>query len=64
MHRKPRLKITLYEKGLTQRELARKSGIPEGYISRYISGRFNLSDREKESIARVVGVDPRLVFPE
>lgn len=49
-----KLKITLFEQGLTQEQLSQKTGIPRVYISQAIRGRLNLTAAEKKKIANVV----------
>ncbi len=46
-----KLKLALYEKGITQSELSKKTKIPSSYISLAISGRLNLTSAEEKQIA-------------
>jgi transcriptional regulator with XRE-family HTH domain len=54
MKRQTKLKAALFESGVTQRELAGKTGIPANYISRFLSGRFNLTEEEKAKIGQAL----------
>lgn len=51
-----RLNTTLEEKGMTQRELAEKTGMPEGTISRYCSGKRVPNAMQILTIAKALNV--------
>ena len=45
------LKIKIFEKGITQRTLSKKIGIPESMLSMLINGKYIPTDQEKKKIA-------------
>ena len=49
-----KLRIKLYEKGITQTALSKKTKIPRGYINGAVTGRVHLSPVEKKEIADVL----------
>ena len=49
-----KLRMKLYEKGLTQTALSKKTKIPRGYVNGALAGRVNLSPVEKKAIAAVL----------
>jgi len=51
-----RLKKTLSERGIKQKFIAGKTGIPESYISMAVQGKFNLTPVQKQKIAEVLNV--------
>ena len=53
-----RLKDALYNAGITQRELADKSGVKEASISQYINGSHKPSNISAGKMATVLGVNP------
>ena len=59
-----KLATKIKEKDTTQRELSKKAGIPESYISYHLHGRWNFNRVEQEKIAEVLGVDSREIFAE
>jgi len=50
-----KLKLMLWERGKTQRELSKETGIAENQISQHITGRFNFSNAEQKLIAKALG---------
>lgn len=56
------LKVAILESGLTQRDLARLSGLHENYISMLVRGRLNPNEAEKQKISAVVGKEPQHLF--
>ena len=48
------LKKTLFEMGLTQKELSKRAHIPENWLSMAIRGRYALSQRQREKISSVL----------
>lgn len=57
-----RLKLILLKQGMTQRELAKQSGVTESYISLYVRGRMNLSTDQKTRIAEALSMPLNRVF--
>ena len=51
------LKKAFAERGITHRFVARKTGIPESYISMAVGGRLNLTKEELKKIGEVLGVN-------
>ncbi len=49
------LRLTL---GLSQKQVAKKVGVPRAYISHLENGWRNPSDRERAALARVLGCTP------
>ena len=56
------LKKAIFERGTTQREISRKTKIPENLLSLAIHGRFILDSVQKVKIARVLGRDEEDLF--
>ena len=57
-----KLKMLLFEKGITQRRLAFATGIDEAQISKAI--RYNQSTEEmRDEISRFLGVGKKELFP-
>lgn len=50
--RKSKLKIAIWESGMTQREAARQSGVSEWNISQAVNGRVILTEEEKSALAQ------------
>lgn len=48
------LRLALFEKGISQRELSNRTHIPEAYISRAINGSFILTPQKKDRIAEAL----------
>lgn len=59
---KPRLKMVLFEKGITGRELARRSGLSESIISLAANGRYNLDPVQKAKIVSILKVPAETLF--
>ena len=57
------LKKALFEAGITQRGIAKKTGIPEAHISMAIHGRFVLDGAQKARIAKCLERDEKEIFP-
>lgn len=51
VNRRKTLKIFLIQSGITQKDLARKTGIPQSYISLIATGRLLPTANQKERIA-------------
>lgn len=48
-------------RGLSQRELSRKTGVPQGHISKIENGAVDLRISSLVALARVLGLEPVLV---
>ena len=57
-----RLKATIFEKGITQQDLSKVTGIPSSYISLAIRGRLNLSADEQNRIAKALNCKSEELF--
>lgn len=53
-----RLKQIMEEKGLSQIQLAIKSGVDQSHISRYLSGKYEPKSVQAQKMAHVLGVSP------
>ena len=62
MKKNSKLKVMLFERDITLRELAEQTGVPRTYISLSINGRFNLEPQQERKIAEALGVSLRDVF--
>ena len=62
--KKIKLKNALWGLNITQREAADKSGVPEGYLSMYIHGKFNLSEDQKNKISQALDLPQKDLFEE
>ena len=58
------LKVALFDKGLSQRELSKRTHIPEAYISRAINGSFNLTPQKRMKIAEILDKSVSELFLE
>lgn len=58
------LKIMRQVRGLSQIELAKRTGIANTWISKVEAGAAIPSDDQKKKIARVLGCQIKLVFPK
>lgn len=56
------LKIKIFERGITQRNLSKKVGVPESLLSMLVQGKYIPTDEEKEKIAEVLGCKPEEIF--
>jgi len=61
-NRNTELKNILFDKGITQRELARKSKIAEAIVSMIIHGKYVPDDRQRKKIAAVLRTRERDLF--
>jgi transcriptional regulator with XRE-family HTH domain len=50
-----RLKMAILESGITQRQLAKKTGIHESLISMAVNGKYNFDARQKTRVAKALG---------
>lgn len=56
------LKKYMDEKGLNPTQLSKELGVPKGYISQVLQGRFNYSLGKFVDLSIAVGVVPRILF--
>ncbi len=56
------LKITLLEEGLTQRALARETGLDEAIISLIATGRYNPDSGQRAKIAKALKKSESEIF--
>jgi transcriptional regulator with XRE-family HTH domain len=54
-----KLKIAIFEAGISQRQLARETNIPESYISMAAHGKYNLNPLQVEKIAKALRTSPK-----
>jgi transcriptional regulator with XRE-family HTH domain len=59
-----RLRLLLTVVGLTQREVARESGIPEGTLRHYVAGEQVIPRRDRIKLAQVLGCDIQDLAPQ
>lgn len=64
MVRNAKLKIILFERHISQVQLAEMTRIPRSYISQAITGRLNLTGDEKWRIAAALDLDTEAIFPK
>ena len=57
-----KFKIAILQNGLSQRDLARKTGIPEAYLSMAINGKFNLDPVQRGKIIKAIGKPENEIF--
>ena len=58
----PKIKFALIEEGKTQRWLAKKTKIPEHYISMVIHGKFVFNEIQRLKVAAALGRDEAELF--
>ena len=58
------LKVAILKNRLSQRDLARQTGIHESIISMAVHGKYNLDQDQRARIARVIGEPEELIFNE
>ena len=46
------LKLVIFKSGLSQRDIARNTGIPESIISMGVRGMYNFDEMQKAAIAK------------
>jgi transcriptional regulator with XRE-family HTH domain len=59
-----KLKLKLLEKGITQREVSRRSGINESILSLIATGKYLPNLKQREVIADAVNSDPDELFSD
>ena len=57
-----KLKLVLWEKKMTQRELSHRSGINEAIISMVANGRYLPDEHQRSMISEVVGEEQDELF--
>lgn len=57
MKKNRKLKMALFDRGITQSQLSRTTGIPKAYISQAIHGRYILDPEQLRKIAGALGMD-------
>jgi transcriptional regulator with XRE-family HTH domain len=62
VQRNTKLKALLFMLGVSQRELSRKTEIPESYLSLALHGRYVLDEEQRRRIAESLGLDTESVF--
>jgi DNA-binding XRE family transcriptional regulator len=60
--RRSKLKIAIWESGMTQREVSSQSGVSEWSISQSINGRVILTEEEKKALAQCLERDVSEIF--
>lgn len=58
------LKLTLIQKGITQREISASTRIPEGKLSHFIHGRLSISPEERALVCNVLKIKDEVLFKE
>ena len=64
MRRLTQLKLTILEKGLTQKEVSEKSGIDPSIISLIATGKYNPDSEQRLKIARAMQTHEKELFPD
>ncbi len=60
--RNVKLKAAIFKTDKRQREIAKRAGIPESYLSMATNGRMNLSEDQQRKVAAVLGVKVKEIF--
>lgn len=60
--RNVKLKMAIFEAGLTQRELARRAGIAESFLSMAVNGSYIPNEQQKTRIANELGKSKAELF--
>lgn len=58
-----KLKLKLWESGLTMNDLSERTRVPRPYISMMVNGRYNPDQSEMVAIANALGCEVHEVFP-
>ena len=64
MKKNLRFKALLFQRGMTERALGERVGLPRSYISMAVNGRLRLKKEEQERIAAVLRMPANAVFGE
>ena len=59
-----KLRVILWENKLSQKWLARETGIPIAHVSYYMNDKFVFNDVQKAKIAAAVGLPAKEIFPD
>lgn len=62
MIRNSKLKMVMFEKGVSQTVLAEETNIPRSYISLAIQGRYNFNTQEQQKVAVALECNPQEIF--
>ena len=62
MVKNSKLKVKLWEKGVSQRTLSEETEIPRAYISLGINGRYLFDEMQRNKIAKALGVQLNEIF--
>jgi len=57
-----KLKMAIFENGLSQRALAKMTGIHESIISMAVQGKYNLDRIQRAKISKAIGKSERTLF--
>ncbi len=57
-----KLKVAIFENGFSQRELAKRTGIHESFISMAVRGKYNLDEIQRAKIAKAIGKPEKEIF--
>ena len=60
--KRKKLSAVLFDKEMTQRQLAKKAGLPESYISYYMRDKFKFDAVQRAKIAVVLDMQPDEIF--
>lgn len=58
------LKMAILESGLSQRNLAKMTGIHESVISMAVQGKYNLDQFQRAKISKAIGKPKEVIFHE
>lgn len=64
MGRNSKLKIVMFEQGISQKELSALTGIPRSYISLSINGKFNLDKEQRKRMAKALRCKQQDIFDD
>ncbi len=60
--RNGKLKAAIFEAGLSQRQLARETGIPEAHVSMGLNGKFIFDEDQQRRVAMALGKSREELF--
>ena len=63
MEKNLKLKMAIFQRGITQEKLAKQTGIPKAYISQVIHGRYIFDHEQQSKISEMLGVRIEEIFP-
>jgi transcriptional regulator with XRE-family HTH domain len=64
MRKNGKLKLAIFEEGISQIKLSLATGIPRSYISLAINGKFNLEIKQKSAICKALSREYDDLFTE